>query len=278
MKLEHADAYLKWLRGIDMEISFWSGYLKSRGGPYGPDFEMRLDPEAQIGARDPILKNSVNAIARERVRILDVGAGPLTGIGKRQPGKTIELSACDPLAELYRTLLTQNSIEPPVKTQFADAENLSLFFAPRSFDVACCINALDHSYDPLKGIAEMLKVIEDDGIIHLGHAENEAEFEQYKGFHQWNFTAADEDFIIWNKDNRFSLSEKLGSRNAFFCTAVPFNGRRWIVLTIWKSKIERPPIAFEEDLSEKYRLLLQEFIGMRQSAIGWIHGRPIRSV
>ena len=39
------------------------------------------------------------------VRVLDVGAGPLTALGKVWPGRTLELTAVDPLADEYNAIL-----------------------------------------------------------------------------------------------------------------------------------------------------------------------------
>jgi hypothetical protein len=68
---------------------------------------------------------------------------------------------------------------------------------------------LDHSIEPVWGIIEMLQVVKQGGAIILNHRRNEAEFEKYSGFHQWNFDALSNDFIIWRPDRRLNVTELL---------------------------------------------------------------------
>jgi hypothetical protein len=43
----------------------------------------------------------------------------------------------------------------------------------------------------------------------LNHRRNEAVFEEYSGFHQWNFDTEDGNFIIWNKKESFNVTKIL---------------------------------------------------------------------
>jgi hypothetical protein len=89
----------------------------------------------------------------------------------------------------------------------AFAEDLSAFFAPDSFDLVHCINALDHSFDPLRAIHEMLRVARVGGTVVLMHQPNEAEAENYVGLHQWNFDVQDGRFVVWNRERRIDVAD-----------------------------------------------------------------------
>ena len=71
-------------------------------------------------------------------------------------------------------------------------------------------NALDHSYDPLRGIQQMLEVVKPGHHVLLLHRVNEAENQNYKAFHQWNLCAEEGRFIIWNRQTRLCVNEALG--------------------------------------------------------------------
>ncbi len=62
------------------------------------------------------------ASGTDRIRILDVGAGPLTVLGKRLTGVQIDITAVDPLAGDYGTLLQRHGIAPPIRTQWCEGE------------------------------------------------------------------------------------------------------------------------------------------------------------
>ncbi len=147
------------------------------------------------------------------VSILDVGAGPLTILGNVLEGYNIKLVATDPLAPLYDQMLLDASLTPPIRTVFAPVEGLSAFFDHSSFDIVYCRNALDHSADPVGGITEMLRVVKVNGTVVLRHSTNEAEREQYKGFHQHNFDCREGKFVIWNKEGVTVIDEALPVRS-----------------------------------------------------------------
>jgi len=73
-----------------------------------------------------------------------------------------------------------------------------------------CRNALDHSFDPVRGIEEMLLVLKIGGRVNLIHYANEAEEGKYVGFHQWNFDVVDGRPIVWNKNTHVDLIDRFG--------------------------------------------------------------------
>ena len=115
------------------------------------------------------------------------------------PGVVVLLQACVPVAHQYSSIWEVFQAYPPVRTEFAVAEELSSFFETSSFDIAHCRNALDHSFDPLRGILEMLKIVRVGGWVVLRHHPNEAEREAYAGCHQYNFEIRDGRLVIGNR-------------------------------------------------------------------------------
>jgi len=134
----------------------------------------------------------------------------LTRLGKRWEGRIVWITAVDALAEQYERLLRDAGITPPVLTQPGEVERLTERFPKNSFDLVNMENALDHSYDPLLGIRQMLEVVKSGGYVLLLHDVNEAHRTGYVGFHQWNFCAEEGHFIIWNPQNRVSVNDALG--------------------------------------------------------------------
>ncbi len=185
----------QWAGGIGHELRFWQGWLGTRGGGWPQDFAQRVTPDQPL---PPILARLLRG-RRGPVRVLDVGAGPLSSLGTVLPGAEVELIATDPLAALYAELCGAAGVVPPVPTRFALAEELEAFFPRDHFDLVHCRNALDHSFDPLRGIAQMLGVLRPGGHVVLLHHRNEAERERYDGFHQWNFDIREGRFVIWNR-------------------------------------------------------------------------------
>jgi SAM-dependent methyltransferase len=196
----------KWVAGKQHEIDFWSKWFETKGSEWKKDYTDRLD------ANLPFQEYLVKYLPKSpQCSILDVGAGPLTILGKVLPGYELRIIAVDPLASEYDHILRRYNISPIVRTEYCEAERLSEKFPSGFFDLIHIQNALDHSHDPLEGIKQMLKVLKNNCFIFMAHFTNEAEKGKYVGFHQWNFCREDDKFIIWNKDTRIDVHEALKS-------------------------------------------------------------------
>jgi SAM-dependent methyltransferase len=205
---------MAWKQGIPSEASFWNKWMEQRGGEWPKDFEKRFDPESPL---EPWIAEAVRRLCQGEVSILDVGSGPIPAIGYKLEGVAVHITAVDPLAPVYRDLVACHGLKQPVAPQFAAAEEISSFFEPNSFDIAHCRNALDHSFDPLRGINEMLKVVRIGGLVLLRHHRNEAEHAEYDGFHQFNFDLRDGRFVIWNKSILVDVADFLFGRAEVSC-------------------------------------------------------------
>lgn len=169
-----------WAKAWNFEVGFWRNWFQTKGLQWPEEYKARLDPARPL---QPIVGNR---LPRGDARILDVGAGPLTVLGKHWHGQPVNITAVDPLADEYDALLKQYGIVPLVRTQLAYVETLSETFPEGSFDVVHMMNALDHSRDPVKGIYELVRVARPGGYVVLSHATKEATREHHSGMHQWD--------------------------------------------------------------------------------------------
>lgn len=223
----------KWKRGISSELRFWDGYFSGRYPQYEAERTFRLDPEQPLQSElTGYLRRVVKEEELDRVRVLDVGAGPLTFMGKTLDGKAIDITAVDPLAEDYDLILERYGIVPPVRTKKRCAEELTSLFSENTFDMVVSRNALDHSYDAVKAVSECVAVAKRGHPVVLQNAVNEARRQNYKGLHQWNFDVRDGEFVVSNKWEDFNVSKILQGvatvRVELYCS-------EWVNLVIRKS-------------------------------------------
>jgi SAM-dependent methyltransferase len=251
---------LAWKQGIPSEALFWNEWMKQRGGEWAEDFERRFDPENPL---DPWIAAAARGLGKEKVSILDVGSGPVPAIGYKLYGVTLQIAAVDPLASVYNDLLDSHGLKPPIVPKFAPAEELSSFFETSSFDIVHCRNALDHSFDPLRGVTEMLRVARVGGLVLLRHHRNEAENAEYDGFHQFNFDLRNGDFVIWNKSIRVNIAEFLAG-HADVSVAMPGH----VDVTIRKlTNPEEPPEASKYRLQQYLKAFVEIFNAPVQEAL-----------
>ena len=180
-----------WEERLSTEIDFWKDWMATKGGPrWSGEFLYRMDPESEI---EPGLASLINS---PDDKIIDVGAGPLTLVGKLWKGHRMGVTAVDPLAHEYDKLMDGFGIVPPLRTVKADAVNLSKVFPENSFDIAFARNCLDHSYDAPEAVRQMVRVVKPGGTVFLRHGVKEGEGSGYTGLHQWNFHTDGNDFFI----------------------------------------------------------------------------------
>jgi SAM-dependent methyltransferase len=201
-----------WRMRTRSEVDFWAEWLAGAPGTeqWASDRDARLRGDTEV--RDPLLRAELERLAATEISILDVGAGPLTALGYRYPGKTLTIVPVDPLAHEYDRLLLDIGREPPVRTVRVAGEELLARFGPGRFDIAFAVNSLDHSAEPLAIISDMIGVVRPGGVVLLRHKRNEGESARYAGMHQWNFDHVDGRFLLWNDAEEIDVGASLGDR------------------------------------------------------------------
>lgn len=184
------------------------------------DPEMPLQPElAWLLPKDPNVT----------YKVLDVGAGPISKVGKIVDGRSIDLIPIDPLADDYQQLLTKNNLQPPVPTQKGYGERLAEQFPENSFDLIHARNSIDHCLDPVAVILDCVRVLKPGCYFYLNHYRNEGTAADYYGLHQWNFDLLDGQFGVSDRFGKVtSISSALDGMARV--TSVEIQGDRIIVI------------------------------------------------
>jgi SAM-dependent methyltransferase len=226
-----------WERELPSEVEFWRKVLATQGLYWPWAYERGLDPEAEV--LDPLLREHIDRVATDPVTILDVGAGPLTVVGKTYPGRALQITPTDVLANEYDILLAEAGIEPPIRTQQCRGEELLREFGPNRFDLAFARNSVDHAGNPLAVMRNMVAVVKPGGFVLLRHYRNEAVVGRYEELHQWNFDIRDGRLVLWNKREHHDVAAVLGDLDV----SVRFED--WGDHTPWVAAAVRKPSASE---------------------------------
>ena len=225
-------AKTKWSAGLRSEMDFWDDYFRTKGLQWPESYLTRLDPLTPLQPRPTALLPQL-----AEVNILDVGAGPLTYLGKTCSDRHLHLTAVDPLADQYDRILKKYGVNPPVRTQKLSAEKLMKRFKPGNFDLVFARNCIDHSYDPENAILQMITVVKRDCYVLLEHFPNEGEKEAYAGLHQWNFSmSAAGDFLIASKTRTVNLTQKYSAICKIECEIIKEDGDTELLITRIRKK------------------------------------------
>ena len=218
-----------WDQGLPEELQAWEFMLSNQGRNWVESvYHYRLDPEAEL--QDEYKKLIDAPVGGPPLRLLDVGAGPLTSFGKRWAGRTLEIYPVDPLAEEYDALLARLGLRAPVPSTPGHGEKLPEQFGKNFFDLALASNSLDHSYDPLLVIRHMLALVKPGGHVFLGHFANEGLGAGYTGLHQWNFAIRHGDmFLSDGRTRHHSLREAFRDVAVLECETQEWVGRPAVI-------------------------------------------------
>ncbi len=207
-----------WDDGVPAEVGFWNEWFSNCGGEWHEDYLYRLDPETPL---QPELAELLTDVTSRPIRILDVGAGPLTCLGKKWQGEYLEIHATDALAKHYDELLAKHGIAPPVRTVVCETERLDQCFEKNYFDLVTAFNCLDHSWDPWACVHRMVDAVKPGCWIYTRHHINEATSAGWWGLHQWNMWIEGNHWMYGNKQQQFDLTAAFASRCHIECALVP---------------------------------------------------------
>jgi len=184
--------------GAEEEIAFWQGAIERyRADPAKSAFGAKLDPDRPV---QPVILDRVRQALRpgqSAARVLDVGCGPLSTIGKKADGLELEIVGLDPLADDYQRLFDQSGLKRPHHSVNGFAERATEYFGEAAFDYVHAENSLDHCQDAGRALAELRAVCRPDAIFFFRVFVNEGEHNHYSGLHQWNFDTYNGKVIFW---------------------------------------------------------------------------------
>lgn len=183
-----------WRDANPTEAEFWKRELPHRVATFR-EYQLMADPAAPVS--DPLLKMLLARIPETEISMIDVGSGPLTVLGKTYPGKTLTLTAADPMANEYAQIMQEAGIQAPVPPVACRGEDLLSLFEANSFDIAYARNAIDHCLNPVRVITNMVHLVKPGRFVVLQHFLRVGELEFYQGEHQWNFDVQGQEFVIW---------------------------------------------------------------------------------
>lgn len=206
MDHKYEEYYTKWLSGLDGEIEYWKLFMEEKGGASFHGFEKTISSCRPFELEDDV---PLECIGRGIYRFLDVGAGPFSRCGRITEKVTLDALSVDPLASVYIALKIKNGIDNGVRLETGFVELLNKKFQQNTFDMVHMSNSLDHSFDAVYGIYQLLYVCKTGGKVILRHSENEAEKAGYSGLHQWNLSLhnVENTFLIWRNEEKYNIPE-----------------------------------------------------------------------
>ena len=239
---------LKWLMGIPYEVAYWDaiyGNKKALESTLAFSHYGRALTLDGFDAAAFLLKQK----EPEKAVILDIGAGMSYMPGEfilNKQGEQLPLNIhyIDPLAAYYNQIAQHHRVKVP-NVEFGMMEYISAFYPAHNVTLAIIQNALDHSANPVKGILEALNALKKGGVLYLNHHPKEAEYEQYRGFHQFNIDIEDDKLMIWNREQRFDINAIVKD---FAQVETVFAGKNPVAILTKTAEVPATLLDFQQDI------------------------------
>ena len=194
-----------WANGVNYEVAFWNAFLSKKKCK---DIQERLQSNEELVLAGCDVNRLIKFDENEKPIILDVGCALGYATGTKIDGRDTDFWYIDPLADFYNQILDKKKLSFP-RIKAGMVEYLTGTVKKNSISLIIINNALDHSFDPIKGIIECFSTLKEGGILYLNHYKDEAEHENYRGFHQYNINCKNGQLLCWNKNNSVNISELL---------------------------------------------------------------------
>lgn len=138
---------------------------------------------------------------KKKVKIAELGAGPVNTIGNGWPETEVELLASDIAQPEYNKLWEAHAVVPLIPVEYQDMERLT--YPDETFDIVHCVNAVDHTPDARAALSEFRRVCKRGGWIYLRHAPDQ--MRRFGGMHAWNIRMEAGKCIFEGKRETFAL-------------------------------------------------------------------------
>ena len=192
--------------GFEEEVDFWRDYLDKHHASVS-------DRRLWVAAFPPDLRRWTELLAAgtPELEALELGSGPVSLLAWGVDHGLFRLTAVDPLANEYATLMEAHGWSYPVTPIRQDGENLSKLFGADRFDLAYASNALDHTRAPRRCIEEIAKVVRAGGLVYCEGFVREGTNAGWSGLHQHDLVPENGHLVRYDqRARRAVLTEGLG--------------------------------------------------------------------
>jgi len=161
------------------------------------------------------MMNILNILSKdfdEKLKLIDVGSGPVTSYFDKIDITAWEIVTVDPLAKVYNNLNKKYNADYSIRCIEGTGEQINEIFDRNSFHLVLSQNAIDHSLIPLKFINNLVYICKPGGFIYLSGFIKEGTAANWLGLHKHDLYVSNNDlyWTNWNNTaNNINITENL---------------------------------------------------------------------
>lgn len=180
------------------EIEYWDKELSLKGA-YPKAIINRSTPSLMYKEYPPVFEK-YRQLFSHKIKVLDIGSGPMSMLAHASQNNLIDLECSDPLADEYYILLNKYGFKINYPIHSCPGETLTERFQEGSFDIIWIHNALDHSENPKVVFEQAVRLLKKSGYLLILGWSKEATAEGFLGLHQNDLFLENDHLMLSNRD------------------------------------------------------------------------------
>lgn len=193
-------SFIKRERNIASEVySYESLFFIKKKDPIAFMESCRRNPNAFApGIRDEVinLKKKYNV---DILETLEIGSGPNSNLSYWIDKKLINVTAIDPLADIYKKMMKKLNYTYPIVPIKLKGEELLNNFRKESFHIVFAQNSLDHAEDPFKCFKNGYHLLKKGGFFFVCSNIKEGSRKSWTGMHKYDIYVENNELLLKNQ-------------------------------------------------------------------------------
>ncbi len=133
------------------------------------------------------------------LKTLEIGSGPNSNLSYWVDNKLLEVTAIDPLAEIYDKIMIKLNYKYPITPIKLKGEDLLKHFRKESFHIVFAQNSLDHAEDPIKCFRNAYYLLKKGGLIFVCSNFKEGTRKSWMGLHKFDIYVEYNELLLANQ-------------------------------------------------------------------------------
>ena len=150
-------------------------------------------PEGIIGEVQK-LKNQVFNV--ESLKTLEIGSGPNSNLSYWVDNKLLEVTAIDPLADVYEKIMRKLNYKYPITPIKIKGEKILEHFGEETYHIVFAQNSLDHVEDPIKCFNNAYYVLKKGGFLFVCSNIKEGTRKSWTGMHKYDIYVENNELLL----------------------------------------------------------------------------------
>ena len=138
------------------------------------------------------------------LKALEIGSGPNSNLSYWVDNKLLEVTAIDPLADVYEKIMRKLNYKYPITPIKIKGEEILEHFGEETYHIVFAQNSLDHVEDPIKCFDNAYYVLKKGGFLFVCSNIKEGTRKSWTGMHKFDIYVEGNELLLASQNGEVS--------------------------------------------------------------------------